>query len=131
MTSPLLDPAAVGAGPGWLDRRDSDCGSCVYLLLWRAEIVYVGQTQELSVRIGWHRSQSPFRFDRVRVLPLPDDKRTRLLVERHVRELAGVGTESVRDRIEMNRPGLEVNAEALAGTGPIRGVEVLLRWLLS
>ena len=69
------------------------------------------------------------------VLPLPDDRRTRCLVEKHVREIVGEtfyeSGESVRDRIEMARRGGPVDVEALAGTGPVRGLEALLRWLLE
>jgi hypothetical protein len=128
--------AEVHEAGEWLDgaemcrRHDR---ACVYLLLWRDAIVYVGQTGDLCERLLWHRSYK--RFDRVRALPIFGSRRVRTLVERRVRELVGEtfyeSGESARDRVEMEREGPPVDVDALAGVKPVQGVEALLRWLLS
>lgn len=115
--------------------RDSGRGitSAIYLLIYQDEIVYLGQSGDLHARLAWHQTYK--RYDRIRVLPLPDNRRTRSYVEKHIRDLIGPtfygNGESVRDRIEMRRKGDPVDAEALAGTGPIVGIVAFLRWGLA
>lgn len=126
------------AEPRWLTRREAhDVNSAIYLLILRDVVVYVGETYDLHTRLYWHSCihADSKHFDRARVLPIVDDKRTRAFVEKHVRGLVGPtiynrGT-SVRDRIEMRRPGPEVDVSALAGTRVIEAVVLFLRWVLS
>lgn len=106
--------------------------SAIYLLIRDDVITYVGQSGDLHGRIGWHQSLSWHLFDRIRILPVKGDRRVRCLVEKRVRDLlGGLGGESVRDRIEMARPGPEVDVETLADTRLIQSVVVFLRWVLS
>lgn len=124
------------AEPQWIDRRDArDVTSAIYLLIWRDAVVYVGETYDLHTRLYWHSCIHPDQklFDRVRVLPIVDDKRTRAFVEKHIRDLIGPtlynrGT-SVRDRVEMSQPGPAIDASALAGTRLIEAVVTFLRWI--
>lgn len=39
--------------------------SGIYLLMWRREVVYVGQSADVHYRIGQHRRQSPFKWDAI------------------------------------------------------------------
>lgn len=106
--------------------------SAVYLLVQCGEVVYVGQSGDLWTRLDWHRTYCRHRFDDVRILPLPNDRRVRTLVEHHVRDLLGCdGGTSVRDRVEMTRDGAPVDPVALAWTGPAIAATTFLRWVLS
>lgn len=76
MTDPLLTvpevAALAGLGAAELPRAEWDYPPCVYFLVDQGEVVYVGLSSALVMRILQHRSDVRKRFDRVLFVPCPE-----------------------------------------------------------
>lgn len=57
----------------YLCRHTYDDNSCVYFLVEREEVVYVGQTNNLHVRIRQHRRENSKTFDYVAYVSMAAD----------------------------------------------------------
>lgn len=101
-----------------------------YLLIWRGEVRYVGQSTDVHMRVRAHRNMKRFYFSQVRVFELASPSAAAL-------------DSAERCLIDALRPPMNGNAgpscdpaarpvwEAHLGIATARGVEALLRWLLE